>query len=437
MGTVSVARLRGDRGFQRLVAVKRIRPDRRSPELITLLEREAKLAALISHPNAVRVFELAEQGPELLVVMELVEGTSLRRFADGTAERNVPLARALATHVLTESAFGLAAAHEAQDPREGIFGIVHRDVSPQNILVSFDGEVKVTDFGIAKGFKILEETQSTVVRGKPAYLSPEQARGHAVDHRSDIWSLGVVAHELFSGTRLFRGSSDLATLLRLLDEPIPRLDDAYGVPRALADAVDKCLQRDPAARYASMREFATALTEACPESRSITREDVGRAVRGAVPEEHRRLTEALRAARTMRSPERPRVARIGLHFVAGIALAGLVRGSTALFMPAPDEPPAAEMQPTPVSTPQAEPSAEASTVSPRAESALAERVPERVAPAGEPLSDEPAEAEEEVAPPRRNTKGMARMRPPRHSPAEGPRTSGAGASPRFNQEFPF
>ncbi|MCA9610721.1 MAG: serine/threonine protein kinase, partial [Myxococcales bacterium] len=177
MGLVSAATLSGERGFRRVVAVKRIRPDLADrPRFLELMAREANIASLVRHPGVVPVLELTEQDGELLLVMPLVEGVSLRKLCDAVDAHGGWFPESLACRILEEVADALAAAHEARDQDDAPAEIVHRDISPQNVLISFDGEVKVTDFGIAKvleGATDVAVTRSGSVMGTPGYLAPE------------------------------------------------------------------------------------------------------------------------------------------------------------------------------------------------------------------------------------------------------------------------
>jgi len=298
MGMVSAAELVGERGFRRTVAVKRIRRELAGNQrFVELLAQEARIASRIRHPGVVPVLELTEQDGELLLVMALVEGVSLRTFCDALDAADIPLPVSLGCRVLVKAAEALGAAHVATDDQGRGAPIVHRDVSPQNILVSFDGEVKVTDFGIAKVLREADETISSTVRGKPAYLSPEQANGEEIDARTDVWSLGVVGFELLSGQRLFKGRNDLETLRRLLEDPIPRLDQVRdNVPAPVADCIERCLQRDRAARWDTAGQFAVALRDAFPREAWAARSELAQLVDEVLPGHRDALRDDLKSA---------------------------------------------------------------------------------------------------------------------------------------------
>ncbi|MCC7537623.1 MAG: serine/threonine protein kinase [Deltaproteobacteria bacterium] len=320
MGVVSVGLLQADRGFQRMVALKRIHREVADDEAARrALLREAHLASLIHDPGIVAVHELVEQDGELLVVMELVEGVSLRTLLTVLEERHRRLPVPIAARILAKCARALEAAHEATDASTGApLRVVHRDISPQNVLVSFRGEVKITDFGIAKALEESgESTRPGTLRGKPAYVAPEQVMSRAIDARTDLWSLGVVGHELFTGTRLFRGRTDAETLDRLLHADIPRLDEVRAdVPPAIADVVARALVREPDARWSSARAFADALESAMGATRA-RRDDVAELVADLLGDEQRSF-----AARVRRAFNEPRSIRGGPPSAGGRAPAG-------------------------------------------------------------------------------------------------------------------
>ena len=334
MGVVCVARLRGERGFSKLVAVKRIHPHLgASAQFQELLAREARLASLVRHPAVVQVHELTSQDGELMLVMDYVEGTSLRRLLDGLEERQTALPREVSVRIGIEVARALEAMHQARDEAGLLLGIAHRDVSPQNILVSFRGEVKLMDFGIATSLEVDHGTTSTI-RGKPAYLAPEQLRGERADERADLWALGVILWEMLAGQRLFRGSNDFETVQRVQDGPLLRLDelDEQQFSSALADAVAAALTRPKDVRVASAGELAGLLESACPAARSISAAELASWARRAAPQEEARLQALTRGSSatypTVSSPvARTRARRAGLALVGAFLGVAVVRGS--------------------------------------------------------------------------------------------------------------
>src|SRR5579883_776159 len=218
MGAVYVGRLVGAHGFDRLVAVKRL--TREDADVEAFLE-EARVSARISHPNVVQTFELGEEQGMPFLVMQLVEGVSLARLLSKLAARDEAIGADLAAWILAQAAAGLHAAHELRSVDGRPLGLVHRDVSPQNVLLSYEGRVYVTDFGIAKLRDARRSTESGVVKGKFAYMSPEQARAQPVDRRSDVFALGILLYEAIVGARLFQGESPAETVLRVVEQATP------------------------------------------------------------------------------------------------------------------------------------------------------------------------------------------------------------------------
>ncbi len=260
MGTIYVGRLLGAHGVDRLVAIKRLSASTNDADLAAFLG-EARLTARINHPNVVQTFELVESdsGPPFLV-MQLVEGVSLALLMNRLSERGRAVEPDLAAWIVANVASGLHAAHELTRVDGTPLGIVHRDVSPQNVLLSFDGRPYVTDFGVAKLHDAERATESGVVKGKFAYMSPEQARAQAVDRRSDVFSLGIVLYEALTCERLFGGGAPAETILKILEHSPPSPKKVRGeIPDALVPIVMRCLEKRPDARYASAADLADAL----------------------------------------------------------------------------------------------------------------------------------------------------------------------------------
>ena len=274
MATVHVGRLLGAAGFARTVAIKRLHDAyAKDPEFVAMLLDEARLAALIRHPNVVPTLDVVAEDDELLVVMEYVEGDSvahLSKVVQNAGERvPVPFAAAIVAQAL----HGLHAAHEARDKKGEALGIVHRDVSPQNILVGVDGVARVLDFGIAKAASRATSTEEGQVKGKTAYMAPEQLQHGAVDRRTDIFAAAVVLWELLCGRRLFLADSMGETMSRVLTLPIDSPQKyAPDVPAELVAITLRGLDRDPAGRFATAEEMALAIEESLPMPRS---KDVG------------------------------------------------------------------------------------------------------------------------------------------------------------------
>jgi serine/threonine protein kinase len=279
MGSVWVARHHGARGFTKLVAMKTILPELAvDPVFERMLSEEARLAALIRHPNVCEIFELIEREGLLALSMEWVDGESLSRLLATTGR---PLEARIAARIVAQAAAGLHAAHELCDEDGRSLGLVHRDVSPQNILISRDGHVRLSDFGIAKAMNSLREATATgQVRGKLAYMSPEQARNEELDRRSDVFSLGVVLYVAVLGKRPFsrpeeRSEEVLARLLR--GEYAPPCEVDPSCPPEIAAIVTRAMHTDKALRYQSADELRCDLEKWLFASGALTTEhDVAR-----------------------------------------------------------------------------------------------------------------------------------------------------------------
>ncbi len=264
MATVYLARSRGVAGFEREVALKLVHAHLRADEESRLhLLEEARLAARIRHPNVVPVTEVDSDTCGIFLVMEYVEGESLSGLVRILRDRNQRLPPRLVAAIMDGALAGLHAAHELASPAGDKLGLVHRDFSPQNILVGVEGVARLADFGVAKAASRTVRTKTGLVKGKIAYMSPEQARGHKVDRRCDVWAAGVVVWELITGRKLHDHEDDIATLLSVVTEKPPRLSDVMdGVPRALDDAVASALATEVDERCASAEAFRLRLEAA-------------------------------------------------------------------------------------------------------------------------------------------------------------------------------
>jgi eukaryotic-like serine/threonine-protein kinase len=312
MATVFLARTSGVGGFTRDVAVKIIHAHLRADEESKnhLLD-EARLAARIRHPNVVPVIEVEDDPFGVYLVMDYVEGDSLAgvmRVAKGAKER-LPLR--VVGRILSDTLSGLHAAHELRDESGKSLGLVHRDYTPQNILVGVDGVSRLSDFSVAKAGDRAVRTRTGLVKGKIAYMSPEQARGHTVDRRCDVWAAGVVAWELIAWRRLHKKVDAVATLLSVVTEPPPRLRDVYPeVPPALDDVVARALTMEVEDRIPSALELRRQLDEAFRTAGGIAdTQEVGELVTrlfGPKLEERRvRITEVRQLRVRMEEIARP------------------------------------------------------------------------------------------------------------------------------------
>ena len=255
----------GVEGFERPVAIKRILPNLTADhEFVKMFVDEAKIAVQLQHPNIVAIFDLAREDEDLFITMEYVHGKDLRAILDkvqGKDGRDGRLPIEVAVHATMKVADALHHAHFAHGPTGEPLHIIHRDISPQNVLISFDGEVKVTDFGLAKAAGRAVQTQVGVVKGKLAYMSPEQLRGQALDYRSDIYGLGVLLWEMLTGTRLFLGRNEQETLRKVYEGNIPRpMSLRPEVHPELEAIVMRALSAEPSDRFGTAEEMQEELT---------------------------------------------------------------------------------------------------------------------------------------------------------------------------------
>jgi serine/threonine-protein kinase len=270
MASVHFGRLLGGAGFSRTVAIKRLHPHlAEDPEFLSTMIDEARLVARIHHPNVVPTLDVVAADGELLLVMEYVRGESLARLAKVHAALERPVPSAVTAAIVVGALHGLHAAHEATSEHGAPLGIIHRDVSPQNILVGIDGMARVIDFGVAKAAGRLQTTREGTIKGKIAYMAPEQLSGAQVTRAADIYSMGVVLWETLTGRRLFPGDSDAAVMGRVLaGSPDPPSRHAPDVPAALDALVLKALARNPADRFSTARDMAESLNRIIPPARA-------------------------------------------------------------------------------------------------------------------------------------------------------------------------
>ncbi len=213
MAEIYLAKLHGEAGFEKDIAIKKILPQWSSDrDFVSMLIDEAKIAVRLTHPNIAQVYELSRERDVYFIAMEYVAGVDLRRLMQKAHQKNIKVPLDVGLTIVTEALEGLAFAHQKKDSAGRSLKIIHRDISPQNILLSWDGMVKVTDFGIAKAATRTQETAIGVLKGKFAYMSPEQANQKDLDARSDLFAMAVVCYELLAGERLFYRTSDLETL---------------------------------------------------------------------------------------------------------------------------------------------------------------------------------------------------------------------------------
>lgn len=320
MAQVWAARLRGTRGFQKLYAVKTILPDSyEEAQMESMLLREAELAAAIRHPNVVETLELGEERGTLYLVMEWIDGVSLAVLSALTKEQGGPPLE-VSVNLVAQVCRGLHAAHELSDDEGAPLGIVHRDVSPQNILVTDAGVAKLVDFGIAKAMnRSSNTTQHQHVQGKFSYIAPEQFRGEQVDRRADVFALGIILYSLTTGRHPFRGDTPVDTLRRICsDAPPPRPTELVPeYPVALEAVVMRALAKAKEARFATAFEFLQGLHRALPSAFDVNFEErLRRYLKGLLAEPQRERHAALRAAQAA-SREEPASQQVAIRASAG------------------------------------------------------------------------------------------------------------------------
>lgn len=288
MAEVFRARQTGEEGFERFVAIKRILPGIAADvDFVKMFIDEAKIAVQLSHPNIAQIYDLGREDETYFIAQELVHGRDMGTITKRQQATDDHLPIDFVIHVSMKICEALQHAHTAHGTMGRPLNIIHRDVSPSNVLVSFEGAVKVIDFGLAKAVGRLVTTQSGVVKGKLAYLSAEQARGQAIDHRSDIFSLGTCMFEWLTGQRLFLRKNDPDTVIAVQQAVVPPLRAIRpDVPAELQAIVKQALQPDPNRRFQSAMELHDALLAWAYDTRSVMRRGaIGQYVRSLFPEE--------------------------------------------------------------------------------------------------------------------------------------------------------
>ena len=262
MAELFLARYLGPGGFEKRCALKRILPQLAADQAFTrMFLTEAKVTAQLDHPNIVQIFELGQDdNGQYFIAMEMVNGLNLRQLLTMAKEQRRAIPPELAAHIATQALEGLAYAHALHNGAGQPLNLVHRDISPQNILVSYEGAVKLVDFGIVKGSTISGETQTGMLKGKVAYMSPEQATGEPIDARADLFSLSVVLFELIAGERPFTANNELMMLKAICETP-PRMltDFAPECPEGIERAILQGLAKYPQERFSSARTYHRAL----------------------------------------------------------------------------------------------------------------------------------------------------------------------------------
>jgi eukaryotic-like serine/threonine-protein kinase len=307
MASVWLARLSGKHGFEKLFAIKTILPEfAEDVRFQQMFLDEARIASRIEHANVAQVLDLGEEHGILYLVMQWVDGDSLSRMARQANRQRIKIPIPIVLRMLADTCGGLHAAHEVRGPEGEVLGVVHRDVSPQNILVTPEGVSKLIDFGVVKALgRLAEDTVAGQLKGKIHYMAREQALGDRVDRRADVWSVAAVAYALVAGAPPYEGANDLATLHMLTSgRPPPPLPP--GVPDAVSAAIMAGLVPDPNERTQTALDLQRAFESAMVASKlAASTADVGVFVRKLLSEQHqqrkRALESALRAAEERRS----------------------------------------------------------------------------------------------------------------------------------------
>ncbi len=251
MAEIFLARQAGIENFEKTIVIKRIRPHlSKQPNFVKMFLNEAKLAAQLNHPNIVQIYDLGRIGESYFIAMEYVFGRDMRRIIPKADSLGIPFPMVYALKIASSVCEGLYYAHQKTDTYGVALNIVHRDVTPENIFVSFDGTVKVLDFGIAKAANQIEQTRAGEIKGKLSYMSPEQCMGKHLDNRSDLFSLGTVLYEWLTGFKLFTGDSEVAILKSITEGKIyaPSYFKA-DIPEGVEAILMKALEKDRERRY--------------------------------------------------------------------------------------------------------------------------------------------------------------------------------------------
>jgi serine/threonine protein kinase len=295
MATVWLARLRGKRGFEKLFAIKTIRTELvDDAQFEEMFLDEARIASSIQHQNVAQILDLGEQEDVLFIVMEWVDGDSLAKIRRLLTKRETKLPIAVVLRVLADACAGLHAAHELRDDSGLPLEIVHRDVSPHNILLASSGAVKVIDFGIAKAQNRRQgETRTGIVKGKIQYMAPEQVnKGGKVDRRADVWALGMCLHELVMGKLPYGGEDDIGVIRKLMTDEAPVI--GADVPAPIMRVLERSIVLDPDARFPTAAGMQRALEGAMKElGENASSEDVAAFVRSQLPELAHKRREAV------------------------------------------------------------------------------------------------------------------------------------------------
>ncbi len=285
MAEVFLAESAGIEGFKKQVAIKRVLPHlSEKKRFIAMFLDEARLSASLSHSNVAQVFDIGVGDSAYFIVMEYVDGADLKAVIEFMRRENQRFSVEAACFIAAKICEGLTYAHELRGTDGTELQIVHRDMSPPNVLLTKHGEIKIVDFGLAKATSQLEKSEAGIIKGKFSYLSPEAAQGLDVDARTDIFAVGIILWEMLSGRRLFLGDTDYGTVKLVQAAKIPSLHaENPAIPRELDAVLARALARDPAARYSSARDLGRDLTTLLYKlGRPVSAYDIAELVRGAM-----------------------------------------------------------------------------------------------------------------------------------------------------------
>jgi serine/threonine protein kinase len=331
MAEVFRAESEGLQGFKKQVAIKRVLPHlSEKKKFISMFLDEARLSAHLSHSNCVQVFDIGVGDNAYFIVMEFVDGANLKAIAESLRKNVKEFPVAYVAFIAQEICKGLAYAHELCDPNGVDLHIVHRDMSPPNVLITKYGEVKIVDFGLAKANSQLERSEPGIIKGKFSYLSPEAAMGQEVDSRTDIFAVGIILWELLAGRRLFLGETDFQTVKKVQQAVVPSISTINTkVPPDLERIVAKALARDPAVRYRTARELGQDLSKFMFRlGQPVSTFDIATLVQGAMQERQRGrppmgsiidklIEEALLEFTSLTDEERAEAAKKDASYVGG------------------------------------------------------------------------------------------------------------------------
>ena len=285
MAEVFRAESEGLQGFKKQVAIKRVLPHlSEKKKFISMFLDEARLSAQLSHSNCVQVFDIGVGDNAYFIVMEFVDGANLKSIAESLKKQGRDFPVSCAAFIALEICKGLSYAHEMRDAQGVELHLVHRDMSPPNVLVTKHGEIKIVDFGLAKANSQLERSEPGIIKGKFSYLSPEAAMGQEVDLRTDIFATGIILWELLSGQRLFLGETDFQTVKKVQQAVVPPISQINrDAPPELERIVNKALARDPANRYMTARDLGQDLSRFLFQfGKPVSTFDIAHLVQGAM-----------------------------------------------------------------------------------------------------------------------------------------------------------